>query len=57
MKKSIRLFETAVVIPTSMSPFVVVPHETETDDCVLNSRNVWNVDQFETVAVEQNWTR
>jgi hypothetical protein len=37
MKKSIRLFETAVVIPTSMSPFVVVPHETETDDCVLNS--------------------
>jgi hypothetical protein len=37
-----------------MPALVVVAHETETDDCVLNSGNVRNVYEFETVAVEED---
>jgi hypothetical protein len=37
-----------------MSSLIIVPHETETYNGVLNSGNIRNMDEFETVAIEKD---
>jgi len=47
-------FETAVVVPAAMPALIIVPHETEGDDGLMDAGDFTDVNQLETVAVEEH---
>ena len=47
-------FETAVVVPAAMPALIIVPHETEGDDGLLDAGDFTDVNQLEAVAVEEH---